>query len=236
MRKVRLPAHYNSGSDDLKQLMVERFFWTRSANSHRKYRSPSYGLFKKGNSSAWAAAGPFTPMFVSSRRRIAIFSEGRFRSDLYYRLNVFPIHSPSLRQRSDDIPILVDYFISRFAIRMGKRIREVDRGTLEAMQRYSWPGNIRELQNIIERGVILADSEVFRLEAGALPEESDRASVSSLRQWVANEELVRIEAVLKETHGKVAGSDGAAARLGVPASTLESRIKALKIDKNLFRD
>jgi formate hydrogenlyase transcriptional activator len=163
-------------------------------------------------------------------------SEGRFRSDLYYRLNVFPIHSPSLRQRSDDIPILVDYFISRFAIRMGKRIREVDRGTLEAMQRYSWPGNIRELQNIIERGVILADSEVFRLEAGALPEESVRASVSSLRQWVANEELVRIEAVLKETHGKVAGSDGAAARLGVPASTLESRIKALKIDKNLFRD
>jgi len=163
-------------------------------------------------------------------------SESRFRSDLYYRLNVFPIHSPSLRQRSDDIPILVDYFISRFANRMGKRIREVDRGTLEAMQRYSWPGNIRELQNVIERGVILADSEVFRLEPGALPEEPLRAPVSSLRQWVANEELVRIEAVLKETRGKVAGSDGAAARLGVPASTLESRIKALKIDKNLFRD
>src|SRR5437016_13409452 len=93
-------------------------------------------------------------------------AEGRFRSDLYYRLNVFPIHAPSLKERIDDIPILVDYFISRFATRMGKRIRQIDRRTLEAFERYSWPGNIRELQNVIERGVILADSEVFRLEPG----------------------------------------------------------------------
>lgn len=162
-------------------------------------------------------------------------NESRFRADLYYRLNVFPIHSPSLRERNDDIPILADYFISRFAARMGKHIRQIDRRTLDAMQRYSWPGNIRELQNVIERGVILADSGIFSLEAGTFPADQPRASVSTLRQSVANDEQARIEAILKETRGKVSGPDGAAARLGVPASTLESRIKALKIDKYQFR-
>src|SRR5437879_3276175 len=93
-------------------------------------------------------------------------SEGRFRADLYYRLNVFPVHAPALRERIDDIPILVDYFISRFATRMGKRISQIDRRTLDTFERYSWPGNIRELQNVIERGVLLADSEVFPLDPG----------------------------------------------------------------------
>src|SRR6266404_6003748 len=101
-------------------------------------------------------------------------AEGRFRADLYYRLNVFPIRVPSLKERSDDIPILVDYFISRFAGRMGKRIRQIDKRTFDAMQQYSWPGNIRELQNVIERGVILADGEVFRLEPGTLSQEPER--------------------------------------------------------------
>src|SRR2546427_7713623 len=164
-------------------------------------------------------------------------AEGRFRSDLYYRLNVFPIRAPSLKERSDDIPILVDYFISRFATRMGKRIRQVDRATLETMQRYSWPGNIRELQNVIERGVILADSEGFRLEPGTLPEPGQgkpaapRPESSDTRE----QQKARIEEVLKETRGRLAGPDGAAARLGIPASTLESRIKTLKINKHLFR-
>ena len=98
-------------------------------------------------------------------------ADGRFRMDLYYRLNVFPVHVPSLRERSDDIPILVDYFAARLASRMGKRIREIDKQTLDTMQRYLWPGNIRELQNVIERGVILADGEVFRLEPGTLTQE-----------------------------------------------------------------
>jgi formate hydrogenlyase transcriptional activator len=163
-------------------------------------------------------------------------SEGNFRSDLYYRLNVFPIHSPSLKDRGDDIPILVDYFVSRFATRMGKRIRQVDRGTLEAMQRYSWPGNIRELQNVIERSVILADGGVFRLEPGTLPEEEKESTPTyGMRPNGSSDEQARIEAVLKETRGRVAGPDGAAVRLGVPASTLESRIKALKINKHRFR-
>src|SRR2546425_374954 len=165
------------------------------------------------------------------------FNEGRFRMDLYYRLNVFPIRLPSLRDRTDDIPILVDYFVSRFATRMGKRMRQIDRHTLEAMQRYSWPGNIRELQNVIERGVILADSEVFRLEPGTLPEETRTNSQSETvePQNSRDQQKARIEAVLKETRGRIAGPDGAAARLGVPASTLESRIKTFKINKHAFR-
>jgi len=163
-------------------------------------------------------------------------NEGRFRADLYYRLNVFPIHSPSLKQRSDDIPILVDYFISRFATRMGKRINQIDRRTMDAMQRYSWPGNIRELQNVIERGVILADGEVFRLEQGTLPEESNNpVESSSLQPSVSSDQQNQIEAILRETRGRISGPDGAAARLGIPASTLESRIKALKINKHQFR-
>src|SRR5207247_9295227 len=105
-------------------------------------------------------------------------SDVHFRVDLYYRLNVFPIHAPALRERIDDIPILVDYFVSRFATRMGKRIRQIDRRTLDALERYSWPGNIRELQNVIERGLILADSEVFRVEPGTLREDSQDGSVA----------------------------------------------------------
>ncbi len=163
-------------------------------------------------------------------------SEGRFRADLYYRLNVFPIHSPSLRERVDDIPILVDYFISRFASRMGKKIQQIDRRTLESMERYSWPGNIRELQNVIERGVILADTDTFRLEPGTLPEESrSGASVVAADRASNADQQARIEGILKETRGRVSGPDGAAARLGIPASTLESRIKALKINKHQFR-
>ena len=164
-------------------------------------------------------------------------AEGRFRTDLYYRLNVFPIHAPSLKERIDDIPILVDYFISRFATRMGKRIHQIDRRTLETFERYSWPGNIRELQNVIERGVILADGEVFRLEPGTLPRDSQNSSEAPASESsnTREQQKAQIEAVLKETRGRIAGPDGAAARLGIPASTLESRIKTLKINKHLFR-
>jgi len=164
-------------------------------------------------------------------------SEGSFRADLYYRLNVFPIHAPALRERIDDIPILVDYFISRFATRMGKRIRQMDRRTLDALERYSWPGNIRELQNVIERGVILADSEVFRLEPGTLPGDAPNnlEKPGPESPGTREQQKAQIEAILRETRGRIAGPDGAAARLGIPASTLESRIKTLKINKHLFR-
>jgi formate hydrogenlyase transcriptional activator len=119
---------------------------------------------------------------------------------------------------------------------MGKRIRQIEKRTLDAMQQYSWPGNIRELQNVIERGVILADSEVFRLEPGTfqaatatVPSRSAEASAPQ------NQQKAEIEAVLRETRGRISGPDGAAARLGIPASTLESRIRVLKINKHLYR-
>jgi formate hydrogenlyase transcriptional activator len=162
--------------------------------------------------------------------------EGRFRMDLYYRLNVFPVHVPSLRERLDDIPILVDYFAARLARRMGKRITQIDKRTLDAMVQYSWPGNIRELQNVIERGVILADSEVFRLEPGALVRQKRAVAPNPAEPANARTQpRAEIEAVLRETRGRISGPDGAAARLGVPASTLESRIRALKINKHQFR-
>ena len=121
-------------------------------------------------------------------------ADGRFRMDLYYRLNVFPVHMPSLRERSDDIPILIDYFAARLAGRMGKRIRQIDKRTLDAMQQYSWPGNIRELQNVIERGVILAEGEVFRLEAGAF--------LSSSVQTVSRPEETSVPAISKRRKSK----------------------------------
>jgi formate hydrogenlyase transcriptional activator len=161
-------------------------------------------------------------------------AEGRFRMDLYYRLNVFPVHVPSLRERSDDIPILVDYFAARLARRMGKRIRQIDKGSLDAMLQYSWPGNIRELQNVIERGVILADSEVFRLEPSAFAQQSPPLAAAE-QPNSHGDQRAQIEAALRQTRGRISGPDGAATRLGIPASTLESRIRALKINKHQFR-
>jgi formate hydrogenlyase transcriptional activator len=158
-------------------------------------------------------------------------AEGRFRMDLFYRLSVFPVEVPALRHRADDIPVLVDYFISRLANRMGKRIRQIDKRTLESMQQYSWPGNIRELQNIIERGVILTEGEVFRLDPDILRTSASKESATP----PVGQKKMEIEAVLKETRGRISGQEGAAAKLGVAASTLESRIRALKINKHQFR-
>jgi formate hydrogenlyase transcriptional activator len=165
-------------------------------------------------------------------------ADGRFRMDLYYRLNVFPVHVPALRERVDDIPVLVDYFASRLASRMGKRIRQIEKRSLDAMLQYAWPGNIRELQNVIERGVILAEGEVFRLEPGTLAPESHSIAAGSVRTEpvsTRDQQKAEIESILRETRGRISGPDGAAARLGIPASTLESRIRALKINKHQFR-
>jgi formate hydrogenlyase transcriptional activator len=162
-------------------------------------------------------------------------ADGRFRMDLYYRLNVFRVHVPPLRERLDDIPILVDYFAARLAGRTGRRIRHIDKHALAAMQQYSWPGNVRELQSIIERGMILADGEVFRLEPGTLPPISTQVFSRPAESSIPCEQRKgEIEAVLRETRGRISGPRGAAARLGMPASTLESRIRALKINKYLF--
>jgi formate hydrogenlyase transcriptional activator len=164
-------------------------------------------------------------------------SVGRFRMDLFYRLNVFPIRVPALRERLDDIPLLVDYFAGRLVGRMGKEITQIERRSLSAMQQHSWPGNVRELQNVIERSVILADSEVLRVDPGMLTHEPMPciSAVAAESGSGGSDRKSQIETVLRETRGKVYGPNGAAARLHVAGTTLDSQILALGIKKYQFK-
>jgi PAS domain S-box-containing protein len=164
---------------------------------------------------------------------------GTFRQDLLYRLNVFPIEVPPLRERKDDILMLVDYFVQRYANRAGKNIRSIDQKTLDLLQSYDWPGNIRELQNVIERSVILSSDDIFSVDELWLPKETFRPAPPAKASPGSNIELRSereiIEAALAEARGRVSGPSGAAAKLGIPSSTLETRIKALKINKQQFK-
>ena len=174
----------------------------------------------------------------------AAVSAGTFRADLFYRLNVFPIEIPSLRDRVDDIPLLVEYLIERYAKKAGKKIRHIKKKTLELFQRYDWPGNIRELQNVIERAVILCDGEEFAVDESWLKPESTRPSgptdpspsmLAEGQRALAQREREMIEAALVACKGRVSGPSGAAARLAIPRQTLDSRIKALQINKHRFK-
>jgi PAS domain S-box-containing protein len=162
---------------------------------------------------------------------------GTFRSDLYYRLNVFPIEMPPLRERKEDIPLLVEYFIDRYASRAGKRIQSINKETLARLTSYAWPGNIRELQNVVERSIIVCDTESFTVDASWLSQTNgqiDHAGRLLPRIPPAEEKKV-IESALAEAEGQVSGPNGAAARLGIPPSTLDSKIKALKINKHRYK-
>jgi PAS domain S-box-containing protein len=174
---------------------------------------------------------------ATNRDLSAAIAAGTFRADLFYRLNVFPIRMPPLRERKEDIPMLVEYFVKRYAEKMGKQIRKIDKQTLELCQAYRWPGNIRELQNIIERSVILCSGHTFRVDAAWLSsQEPARLELSCpLSETLHDQERHLIEAALTESEGKVAGPEGAAAKLGIPRSTLDSKIKHLKIMKHKFR-
>jgi PAS domain S-box-containing protein len=162
---------------------------------------------------------------------------GTFRADLFYRLNVFPIEAPALRERAEDIPLLVQHFAEHYAKKIGKRIVSVERKTLDLLKSYSWPGNIRELQNVIERSVILCESNVLSVDERWFGQElGELEPISkSLSDQLEQHERHLIEAELTRSRGRVAGQQGAAAKLGVPVSTLESRIKTLKLDKSRFR-
>jgi len=163
----------------------------------------------------------------------AAVGSGEFRRDLFYRLNVFPLHIPSLRERREDILLLAKYFIERYAANSGKRIRSVDKRTVELLEAYRWPGNIRELQNVIQRAIILCDGDIFSVEDGWLRSTSEsRYDPTSPR---GSGEKERIEAALEESHGRISGSRGAAIRLGIPRTTLESRIKRLTINKYKYQ-
>lgn len=173
---------------------------------------------------------------ATNRDLSAAIAEGSFRSDLFYRLNVFPIHVPPLRKRREDISILIEYFVKRFAEQMAKRIRQIDTRTLELCHRYPWPGNIRELQNIVERSVILCTGDTFSIDEAWLSSQASlRADGSGpLPATLQDQEKEMIEAALAKSRGRVAGPRGAAAKLGIPPSTLESKIKQLNIEKSRF--
>jgi formate hydrogenlyase transcriptional activator len=175
---------------------------------------------------------------ATNRDLQAAISTGSFRSDLFYRLHVFPIEMPSLRERSEDIPLLVEYFIDRYARKAGKRFKKVEKRTLQVLQFYPWPGNIRELQNVIERSVILCESDIFSIDESWLPlppAASESKRHLELPRRLEAQEKNMIEEALKACCGRVFGPTGAAAKLGIPRTTLESKIKSLKIDKNRFR-
>jgi PAS domain S-box-containing protein len=176
---------------------------------------------------------------ATNRDLNAALTNGTFRGDLLYRLNVFPIDVPPLRERKDDILMLVEYFVQRYASRAGKNIRSIDQNTLDLLQSYDWPGNIRELQNVIERSIILSSADIFSVDelwlSGRTSPQASRVEASSALIVEPRSEREIIEAALAETRGRVSGPSGAAAKLRIPASTLETRIKALKINKQQFK-
>src|SRR5271156_4321709 len=174
---------------------------------------------------------------ATNRDLEAAIAAGVFRSDLFYRLNVFPIEIPPLRERKEDIPLLVEYFIDRYARRAGKSFQTVNKKSLDLLQSYPWPGNIRELQNVIERSVIICETGTFSVDESWLsrrPPVIEPGGRSDLLRLPSQEKAI-IEAALSECGGRVYGPSGAAARLGIPRSTLESKIRSLKINKTRFK-
>ena len=174
---------------------------------------------------------------ATNRDLKAAVEAGTFRLDLFYRLNVFPVRVPSLRERKDDIPLLAKYFIERYARSTGKSIKNIDRKTLELLQVYDWPGNIRELQNAIERAVILCDGATLSIDESSMHREIFKKldPSTALNDALMNTETEMIQAALEECRGRVSGPLGAAVKLGIPRTTLESRIKSLQINKHSFR-
>jgi len=177
---------------------------------------------------------------ATNRDLPAAISDGSFRSDLFYRLHVFPIEIPPLRERADDIPLLVEYFIDRYGRKAGKNIVSIDKKTLRSLQSYAWPGNIRELQNVIERSVIVCETDNFSVDESWLsrqpiPTGTDPNVSLGLHKRVPSQEKAVIEAALRESGGRVSGPSGAAVKLRIPGSTLDSKIRSLKIDKNRFK-
>ncbi len=178
---------------------------------------------------------------ATNRDLEAAVANGKFREDLFYRLNVFPIEAPPLRERKDDIPMLVKYFVQRYANRAGKNIQSIDKTTLDLLRSYDWPGNIRELQNVIERSVILSSGDAFSVDELWLSKETSQPAsrvttpVGFKREAKPHSEREIVETALGESRGRVSGPSGAAVKLAMSPSTLEDRIKALKIDKRRFK-
>jgi formate hydrogenlyase transcriptional activator len=174
---------------------------------------------------------------ATNRDLDAAIAEGSFRKDLFYRLNVFPVHVPALRERSADIPLLVEYLVTRYAQKGAKRIQRIERETMDLLKRYSWPGNVRELQNVIERAVILCDGDTFSVDASWFGAERSKPPARSmtLASDLSAHDKMTIENALRQASGRVSGANGAAAILGVPRQTLESKLRRLGIKPYHFR-
>jgi formate hydrogenlyase transcriptional activator len=176
---------------------------------------------------------------ATNRDLNAAQADGTFRSDLFYRLNVFPIQVPPLRERREDIAMLLEYFLHRYAKQVDKVFRSIDKHTLDFFRDYEWPGNIRELQNVVERSVILSPDNVFCVDNSWLPSipcsQRERQTHEDGSDNDSQHEREMIESALAQSHGRISGPRGAAARLGLPPSTLDSLIKKLKIRKNRFK-
>ncbi len=174
---------------------------------------------------------------ATNRDLRAAVAAGTFRMDLFYRLNVFPIQMPALRERTDDIPLLVAHLTERFANKIGKKFKYVTKKTLELLKAYDWPGNIRELQNVVERAVVLSEGDTFSVDEAWLKQKSFQLSdpTGPFMATLAEGERRMIEAALAESQGRIAGPTGAAAKLGIPRQTLDSKITGLGIDKRRFK-
>src|SRR5713101_4939129 len=173
---------------------------------------------------------------ATNRDLDAAIADGSFRKDLFYRLNVFPVHLPALRERGGDIPLLVEYLVARYAQKAGKRIQRIGNETMDLFKRYSWPGNVRELQNVIERAVILCDGETFSVDASWFGERSkSTVRAKTLASDLSAHEKTMIENALRQSSGRVSGANGAASILGMPRQTLESKLRRLGIKPYHFR-
>jgi formate hydrogenlyase transcriptional activator len=174
---------------------------------------------------------------ATNRDLKAAVANGSFREDLFYRLNVFPVGVPPLRERAEDIPLLMEYLVARSAKRAGKKVRHIEKTTLDLFKTYSWPGNIRELQNVVERAVILCEGDTLAVDESWFKHDPPRTSTATepLTLSLVEREREMIEAALRESRGRISGPFGAAARLGIPRQTLDSKIAALGIDKYHFK-
>jgi len=176
---------------------------------------------------------------ATNRNLEAAKANGPFRSDLFYRLNVFPIEVPPLRERKDDVLMLLEYFVHRYAKKVGKNFGKINKRTLELFRSYDWPGNIRELQNVVERSVIVSSDGVFGVDEAWLSRNAGQAPWrhrgSENTDGNSSPERQIIEAALAESRGRISGPKGAAAKLQIPPSTLESKLKKFKISKNYFK-
>jgi len=174
----------------------------------------------------------FRLLAATNRDLGQVVNDRLFRSDLYYRLNVFPIRVPPLRERREDIPLLVEHFVRKCAIRMNKSITSIPTKTMESLKQWDWPGNIRELENFLERSVILSHGSVLQSPLKELEAASERGGDETL-EAIEREHIVR---ALQLSYGRLSGTNGAAERLGMNRTTLQSKLKRLGIDPEKYRE